>query len=229
MRSSIRWFNLTALVASVMVLIMATILVPEKSWSNAAITSIVIFALSIGFVFYVPSVVKPQGAGDAAPMASLGPLGIITGWMLLVTAGAFVLALLGMDKLAWAMVVLSIGSFMLSGLLLRAASDVVGNVAKQYSSPSKHIYWQREIQGLSSATPDGQLKNSLANLAEKLRYTASDVLGGSPQDGQIDGEIKAIVNLLAAKNSANVQNKITQIEVLMSQRDIFLRSARDKS
>jgi len=71
-------FNLAALVASVMVLAIAAVLVPDKSWSNAAITAVVIFALAVGFVFYVPSMlVKSQSDSDAAQMASLGPLGVV--------------------------------------------------------------------------------------------------------------------------------------------------------
>lgn len=227
---SIGMFNLAALAASVMVLTIAAVLVPDKSWSNAAITSGVIFALSVGFIFYAPSMlVKSQSGSDAAQMASLGPLGVVTGWTLLLTAGAFVLAILGMDKLAWTLDIFAIGSFIISGLMLRAATNVIGNVATQYSAPSRHIGWQGEVQGSCSIASDAKSKASLEQLAEKLRYAASDVTGGTPQDSSIDSEVSAISDQLSADSAANVQSQISKIEILIAQRDVFLRSARNKA
>lgn len=223
-------FNLAALVASIMVLAIAAVLVPDKSWSNAAITSAVIFALAVGFIFYAPSMlVKSQNGSDAAQMASLGPLGVVTGWTLLLTVGAFVFAILGMDKLAWTMDIFAIGSFIISGLMLRAAADVVSNVATKYSAPSKHIGWQSEVQGLRSIASDTKSKASLEQLAEKLRYAASDVPGGSPQDSSIASEVQGISEQLNADSAANVQSQISKIEMLIAKRDVFLRSARNKA
>lgn len=227
---SMGMFNLAALVASAMVLAIAAVLMPDKSWSNAAITSVVIFALSVGFAFYAPSVVAKKQCGiDAARMASLGPLGVVTGLMLLLTAGAFVFAILGMDKLAWAMDIFAIGSFIISALMLRAASDVIDSVAAQYSAPSKHIGWQGEIQGLCSIASDTKSKAALEQLAEKFRYAASDVPGGTPQDSSIDSEVSAISEQLSADSAANVQGRISKIETLIAQRDVFLRLARNKA
>ena len=48
-------FNIVAIVASVMVLVMAFILVPDKSWNSSTIISVIIFALAMGFVFYTPN------------------------------------------------------------------------------------------------------------------------------------------------------------------------------
>lgn len=227
---SLGFFNLAALVASLMVLAIAGVLVPDKSWSDAAITSVVSFALAVGFVFYVPSVVaKRQGGNDAVQMASLGPLGILSCGMLSLTVGAFVFAIYGMEKLAWAMDIFAIGSFIISVLMLRAARDVIGNVATQYSAPSKHIGWQGEIQGLSSIASDTKSKDALEKLAEKFRYAASDVPGGTPQDSLIAGAVQGISDQLSADSAANVQRQIAKIEMLISQRDVFLRSARSKA
>lgn len=223
-------FNLAALVASVMVLAIAVVLVPDKSWSNAAITSVVIFALAVGFIFYAPlMLVKSQSGSDAVQMASLGPIGVVTGLTLLLTASAFVLAILGMDKLAWAMDIFAIGSFIISWLMLRAAADIVGNVAAKYSVPSKHVGWQSEVQGLRSIASDAKSKVSLEQLAEKLRYAASDVPGGSPQDSSIDSEVHGISDQLGEDSAANIQSQISKIEILIAQRDVFLRSARNKA
>ena len=227
---SMGFFNLAALVASLMVLAIAAVLVPDMSWSDAAITSVVSFALAVGFVFYAPSVVaKRQGGNDAVQMASIGPLSILSGGMLLLTAGAFVFAIYGMEKLAWALDIFAIGSFIISLLMLRAAGDVIGNVAAQYAAPSKHIGWQGEIQGLCSIASDTKSKAALELLAEKFRYAASDVPGGQPQDSLIAGAMQEISDQLSADSAADVQSQISNIVMLIAQRDVFLRSARSKA
>jgi hypothetical protein len=55
------------------------------------------------------------------------------------------------------------------------------------------------------------------------------VPGGSPQDGSIDSEVRGIGDQLSADSAANVQSQIAKIEMLIAQRDVFLRSARNKA
>lgn len=220
--------NLAALFASIMVLAIAAVLIPEKSWSAVAITSAVIFALTVGLVFYIPTVVvKKQSGSDAAQIAMLGPLGVLTGCALLMTAVGFALALLGMDKAVYALDILAVGSFIISGLMLRAATNVIGDVDAQYAAPGKHIAWQGAIQGLHSIASDTQSKASLEQLAEKFRYAASDVVGGTPQDSSINDAVQGISDQLGADSAADVQSQISKIEMLIAQREAFLRSARN--
>jgi len=226
----IGWFNLAAVVAGLMALAMAYYLVPDKAWSDAAITSIVVFSLSVGFIFYLPSLITKQQHGrDSIPIASIGPLGFLTGLIPIISAVAFILALKGMDNIAFAVNVFAVGFFIISWLMLRASADVISNVETTGTAPSKHISWQSEIQGLCCATSDNTLKNTLDKLAEKLRYAASDVPGGSTQDSQIENEIQSISDLLAVNKTTDVQAHISNVEMLLQQRDIYLRSARNKA
>lgn len=227
---SIGWFNLSALVASLMVFAISFVIVPDNTWSATAITSVALFALSVAFVFYLPSVVfKASFGNNAAQMASLGPLGFVTCGMLLLTAAGSVSALMGWDKTAWIMNIFAFGSFLISQFTLRSTLSVVGNVASQYSGSSKHTIWQSEAQRLCGMATDATTKSVLERLAEKLRYAASDVPGGSPQDNQISSEIQTLANQLDSDSSASLQKNISKIEMLIAQRDVFLSSARNKA
>lgn len=227
---SIGWFNLSALVASLMVLAIAFVLVPDKTWSAAAITSVAFFAFSVAFIFYLPSVMlKISGGNNAVQMATLGPLGFVTGWMLLLTAAGFASALMGLDKIAWVMDIFAFGSFLISQFMLRPTLAVVGNIASQYSGSSKHTVWQSEVQKLCGMATDATTKSGLERLAEKLRFAASDVPGSSSHDNQVSSEIHKLANLLGSDNSAILQKNISKIEMLITQRDISLRSARNKA
>ncbi len=227
---SMNLFNLAALVASVMVLAIAAVLIPDKLWSDATITSVVMFAFAVVFVFYAPSVIsKSQTTNDAAQIAAIGPLGILSGGMLLLTAGAFVFAILGRERMAWAMNIFSCGSFVISLLMLRAASNVIGTVVAHDVAPSKHIIWQSEIQSIGSRVVDAKSKHAMEMLAEKFRYAASDVPGGTPQDSLISDALQEIHQLISGDSAIDLQGKISIIEMLIFQRDIYLRTARSKT
>lgn len=226
----VRWFNLAAIVASLMVLIIAYILVPDKSWGAAVVISLVFFALASGFLLYIPSLlIKKQPERDATPLALIGPFGFFKVLMLLMTIGAFVLALNGKDNLAFAVDVFSLCFFIISWLMLRASADVIHNVETKKTTPSKHFGWQSDIQNLITITSNQSIKKSFTNLTEILRYAASDMPDGSPQDSLIDSTIEAVRGQLTNDVNANVQDQISKIEILIEQRNIYLRSARNKS
>lgn len=225
----IRWLNLSAVVACLMVLAIAFVLVPDKTWNAATTTSVTLFAFSVAFVFYLPLVaLKDSNGSNAAHMASLGPLCFVTGGLLLLTAAGFVSALIGWDNIAWVMDIFAFGLFLISQFMLRAALEVVGNVASQYAGPSKHTVWQSEVHGLRAVAADPTTKSGLERLAEKLRFAASDIPGGSPQDYQVSSEIQTLADLLGSDSSAILQKNISKIEMLVAQRDVFLRSSRNK-
>lgn len=227
---TIRWLDLSALVASLTVFAIAFVLVPDKTWSAAAITSVTLFAFSVASVFYLPSfTLKNNGGNNAAQMASLGPIGFLAGGMLLLTASGFVLALMGWDKAAWIVDLIAFGAYLISQFMLRAACEIVGNVASQYSGSSKHTAWQSEVQKLCGMAADATTKSGLERLAEKLRFAASDVPGSSYHDNQVSSEIHKLANLLGSDNSAILQKNISKIEMLITQRDISLHSARNKA
>jgi hypothetical protein len=223
-------FNIAALVSSLMVLSIACVLVPDKAWTNEAIAALLIFALAVFFIFYTPSVlIKNQSDNDAVQMASIGSLGAITGGNLLLTATAFVLALFGISRLAVVLDIFAIGTFIINCLMLRAASNVIGNVANKYSAPSNHIRWQSDIQGLSGMAIDSGTKLSLEKLAEKFRYAASDVPGGTPSDEKIDIAVNFIGENLSSLGYLDMTSQIERIDILIAQREIFLRAKRNKA
>lgn len=227
---TIRWLDLSALVASLTVFAIAFVLVPDKTWSAAAITSVTLFAFSVASVFYLPSfTLKNNGGNNAAQMASLGPTGFLAGGMLLLTASGFVSALMGWDKAAWIVDIIAFGAYLISQFMLRATCEIVGNVAFQYSGSGKHAVWQSKVQELCGMATDASTKVELERLTEKLRFSASGVPGGTPHDSHVSSEIQILANLLGSDNTAILQNNISRIEMLIAQREVFLRRARNKT
>lgn len=221
--------NLSALVASITIMAVAGVLFPEQLTGNVAIATLVIFALSVGFMFYVPSLLLQDRRGsDAAQMASIGLAGAISAFLLVATTIAFALALLGHDRLAVAMDVIAIGGLIVGGLTARSALAVIDEGSRASAPVSRHSLWQQEMQALSAGVGDDGARKEIDRLAEKLRYSANDVPGGSPQDAEIDSLLENLRGILDGNDPSGLSASVRKMEALLSRREIFIRSARSK-
>lgn len=222
-------FNISALVASAMVVGIAFVLVPEQSWTTELLISVALFSVSFGFVMFVPKILSTKkGNTDASQMASIGPLSVIAGWLFLLTAAAAAFAIFGFGKIAISLDIFAVGTFIIGSITLRAAINVVADVSDNYSKPSSHVRWQQNVQGLVGLTSDRRYVDALEKLAEKFRYAPSDIPGGTPHDSDLDSAINEIAQSVENKSS-DFEEKVKKIEVLMVKRDLFLRTARSKA
>ena len=222
-------FNISALVASAMVVGIAFVLVPEQSWTTELLISVALFSVSFGFVMFVPKILSTKkGNTDASQMATIGPLSVIAGWLFLLTAAAAAFAIFGFGKIAISLDIFAVGTFIIGSITLRAAINVVADVADNYSKPSSHVRWQQNVQGLVGLNSDRRYVDALEKLAEKFRYAPSDIPGGTPHDSDLDSAINEIAQSVENKSS-DFEEKVKKIEVLMVKRDLFLRTARSKA
>ena len=221
--------NICALIVSGMVLAIAYILLPEKAWTNTTIAAVIIFALAVAFVFFSPSLFSSRGGSDAPVFAAIAPLSAVAICFIILSAGAVIFALAGMDRLAMALDVLAVGAMVVAVLLLKAAMNVVRHASEMSSGPSRHLVWQSDIQRFRAMSSDRKLAQVLDALAEKLRYLASDIPGGTPYDADIESAIRELGNRLGASQDNVMESHVREVEVLLDQREIFLRSARSKA
>ena len=227
---SVGMFNLAAVVASATVIAIAAVLVPEQITNNVALATLVIFALSVGFTFYVPSLlVRSSPGSDAAAMASIGMAATLANFLLILTAAAFCLALLQYERAAIAVDILAVGGLIVGGLIAQSALKVVDAVSSESNRVSNHVRWQGDIQAIASGVSDESVRRDVQKIGEALRYAASDVVGGSPHDAEIEAVIRDSMDLSSAENITELKSKIARIESLLSRREAFLRMARSKA
>ena len=227
---SISLLNSAASIATLTVIVIAFILIPEPLWTAVTIATAIGFAGSVGYVFYAPSILRRNAQStDASQMAALGMLGPVSIVLLMATGGGFVLALAGYQKLSLAMLVFGIGTFLVMSLVVNAALKVVGEVSAKWSQPSHHVNWQSRVTMLASLSTHPESLAKFRALLEKLRYSASDVSGGSPQDAGIEEIFNVMSEKLQSDPNADLTNQFGGINGLLIQRDIYLRSARSKA
>ena len=227
---SISLLNIAASIAALTVLVIAFILIPEPLWTATTFATAIGFAGSVGYAFYVPSILRQNAPStDASQMAAVGILGIVSIVLLMATGGGFVLALVGYQKLGLALLVFGIGAFLVMSLVMNAALKVVGDVSAKWSQASHHVNWQNEVTMLASQSTHQESLAKLRALLEKLRYSASDVPGGSPQDASIEQIFNVMTEKLQSDPTVDLTNQFGPINGLLAQRDVYLRSARSKA
>ena len=227
---SVSLLNVAAAIAALTVLVIAFILVPDPMWSAVTIVTAIGFAGSVGFVFYIPSILRQKQQGtDAQQMAAIGPYAVSSTFLLLAMGAGFVLALVGYQKLGLAMLVFGIGAFLVTSLILNAALKVVGEISSKWSQPSHHFDWKNQVAILMSQATHKESLENLHALSEKLRYLASDVPGGSPQDSGIKQIFEEMTGRLQSDPAADLTNGFGELNSLLVQRDVYLRTARSKA
>ena len=227
---SVSLLNVAAAIAALTVLVISFILVPDPMWSAVTIVTAIGFAGSVGFVFYIPSILRQKQQGtDAQQMAEIGPYAVSSTFLLLAMGAGFVLTLVGYQKLGLAMVVFGIGAFLVTSLILNAALKVVGEISSKWSQPSHHFDWKNQVAILMSQATDKESLENLHALSEKLRYLASDVPGGSPQDSGIKQIFEEMTGQLQSDPAADLTNGFGELNSLLVQRDVYLRTARSKA
>ncbi|MDR1647271.1 MAG: hypothetical protein LBR88_04440 [Zoogloeaceae bacterium] len=227
---SIPLLNIAAVIAALTVLAIAYILVPEPRWTLAAIITAIGFAGSVGFVFYVPSILRGKRSGtDAQQMAAIGPLSLVSLLLLLAMSVSFVLALAGYEKLALAMLVLGVGLLLVAYLILSAALKVVENISAKGTQISHHVDWQGRVSILASTATHEESVAKLRAFGEKLRYSPNDMPGGSPQDAAIEQAFEQMSAQLQTDPAVNLTNQFGALDGLLAQRDTYLRSARGRA
>ena len=227
---SVSLLNVAAAIAALTVLVIAFILVPDPMWSAVTIVTAIGFAGSVGFVFYIPSILRQKQQGtDAQQMAEIGPYAVSSTFLLLAMGAGFVLTLVGYQKLGLAMVVFGIGAFLVTSLILIAALKVVGEISSKWSQPSHHFDWKNQVAILMSQATHKESLENLHALSEKLRYLASDVPGGSPQDSGIKQIFEEMTGQLQSDPAADLTNGFGELNSLLVQRDVYLRTARSKA
>lgn len=227
---SVSLLNVAAAIAALTVLVISFILVPDPMWSAVTIVTAIGFAGSVGFVFYIPSILRQKQQGtDAQQMAAIGPYAVSSTFLLLAMGAGFVLTLVGYQKLGLAMVVFGIGAFLVTSLILNAALKVVGEISSKLSQPSRHFDWKNQVAILMSQATHKESLENLHALSEKLRYLASDVPGGSPQDSGIKQIFEEMTGQLQSDPAADLTNGFGELNSLLVQRDVYLRTARSKA
>ena len=227
---SVSLLNVAAAIAALTVLVISFILVPDPMWSAVTIVTAIGFAGSVGFVFYIPSILRQkQQDTDAQQMAAIGPYAVSSTLLLLAMGAGFVLTLVGYQKLGLAMVVFGIGAFLVTSLILNAALKVVGEISSKWSQPSHHFDWKNQVAILMSQATHKESLENLHALSEKLRYLASDVPGGSPQDSGIKQIFEEMTGRLQSDPAADLTNGFGELNSLLVQRDVYLRTARSKA
>lgn len=226
-------FAIASLIAIAAVIAIAYIVLPERIWSATSIAALLLFGAAVGFALYAPfSLPSGNKGGDAAPMASIGPMGVIVTGLLGWSAITFVVALTGRESVTWAMMIVAAAGFLISNFILHAAAKIADQAAAETARPSVRTLWRGQLECLMPATRDANVRASLVRLVEKVSYASSGAAGSvNAVDDQITAAIAAAHELCTSNfhDTEQIQHLIARTEVLLDQRESQLCAIRSKA
>lgn len=221
---------LAAAVAAMTIVGVAVVLVPEALASPQAILALIVLALAVAFIFYVPGLaLSGMQRSDAAPLSLIGPYGALSILILCGAAAAFVLAVIGLHRLARVIDILVIGGAIVSILVLRIVYRFVDESSTKSSGPSRHSNWHAELDMLATTAREPAARIALERLAEKARFAASDVPGAVLDSSDLDAAVQDLGALSADGTQQALTMKIEEIEALLARRELNLRAMRNRA
>lgn len=224
-------FGIASLVAAAALVTVAIIVLPSRVWTPVTTASLLTLGAAVGLGLYLPFRL-PQGprGGDAATIASMGPMALIGGAVLILAVVSFIVALLGFNAIAWAMIVVNIAGFTIANLALRGTSQVVDQAAARNASPSQRSLWIAQVQSMLSNPCPPSARAALSGLVEKLRYAASDLGVEAPIDLKLAHAVESLQQCTAAGEGeeGHVIALAEQVSALLDQREVFLKAARSR-
>lgn len=105
---------------------------------------------------------------------------------------------------------------------------VIGDISKEDIKRSRHFDWENQVKILTHQTSHKESISLMKILGNKLLYSASDIREGSPFDIRIEQALNKIENTLQSDPTIDLTTYINEINELVCNRDVFLRSARCK-
>jgi len=224
------WFNLAAVVAITCVLSIIYVIFPESLWSSRTFfISALSLSISVGYIFYIPSICKNKSNNDAANFAVIGPQTLIVLIMLGLTFASFRSAILGSNGLALIFDILAFAFLLISQFLLKSSIQVIQNTSEKYSKSSNHIKWQNELRAITTQTEDKNLKKQLMQVIDSLRYSPSDVSEGTPHDEEIKTNIFHLRDIILKNLTVDSNSTLIKIKMLVELRNDYIKSFRNKA
>jgi hypothetical protein len=177
-------------------------------------------------VFWLPRTMRGARGGDASAIATIGPLGVLYGGLLVSAAATLAVSLLGWERLGWAGNVLVVAGLLLGTAVTRAASQVVDTAAARTASASTSALWQARLQGLALVA-QADTRAALERLAEQLRFSPSAGEMPTAEDQGITQAIEELESGAAPQESMHVLLK--DLEVRIARRAAGLKAVRSRA
>ena len=225
--------SIASLTAFVAIMAIGYIVLPEPLRTSVTLSALALFGGAVSFLILSPLFVyPPSGNADAGHIASIGTKGAI----LAVTLGASILTLLlavtGYDRIAWGMIVATVGGFIVANLAFAKVPEFVDQAAERTSSASERSLWQTQIKLLIAEVNDAELAKNLSVLYEKLQYSASGQSGSADKiNSEIVDSLNSLRHLLTVDDCDPnaVQSEIRRVSSLIDQREATLGMARSQA
>lgn len=226
-------FKIISLTAMAMVVSIAWIILPDRVWNITSSGAFLLFCLSIGMAFYSPFLLPATDNGnDAGKIASIGMVIFIVPSLIVMSGIAFLLALTGLEKIVWILLIFTIGAFVILFSLINAAASYINQVSASTANASSKTEWLALLQSMNRIEVSIEVKTKLNSLIEKIQYAASD---SAKLNSTVNSEIGLAVDKIhkLSLTGAGIESELSVLIedtfYLVEKREALLKTARTKS
>jgi hypothetical protein len=224
---------IASLVAFAAIMGIGYIVLPPAMRTFVTISTLTLLAMSIGLLVSYPLLLHSNvKEGDAGSIASVGTKGSLIAAILGSALLAFLLAVVGYERAAWAMIVVTIAGYIVGSLVSAKVPEFVDQAADSTKTSSESLLWQTRVKAIIAQVTDLEVRRCLGLLEEKLRFAASGEPGSAKNFNDDIGESIATLERAVVDtecDSVAIQNAIKRVSSLIDQRNAFLISIRSRA
>jgi Na+/melibiose symporter-like transporter len=220
-------FNVIAVIAGVIVFVPLYFLFPDSNTQYAFLFSLACLALSVTNLIY--------GAAAAlrkkTETSKFGTPGIEVGFalvVLLLAALAFILSISGFYRLSAVFVFVTCGVWLAMTILKAVVTKKLDAIEIDHRAPSSHRVWHDNLALLSRQCKGTEAEAPIKRLADNCAYLSDDTAGVEETNANVEAKIALLTQRCREKNTENIQQIVGDLEFLLQQREIVLKSLRRK-
>jgi hypothetical protein len=225
-----------ALVTAIAVMAVLLILLPALRQNSEVLAAGLLLSLSIASLFLLPALVDRLGSHPATDAGKIGGIGLAAAavCVLLVLAGCAIgFALAALPNFVWASVTVWLAVAIVSVFGLRSSTQKVAAIAASSDQRSDRSVWLDMLAEASSVASEAPAQKDLHDVAETIRYSATDIPGKQPfpVNQAISTEVAALLSACreTQPDSAVIHHSCSRLQSLLSQRHSQLLQARTRN
>ena len=226
--STIVRIRIAACAVGLVLVAVLVILVPSPLWTLCSGIAAALLAVSLIAPSFIPHP-RPDNtdSSDVTAIWLIGPMGLWLGILVAAALIALWLSLHHVFAVAWAVMVVWAGVCVVGWVSLRASTEVVAHASTRVrgAGHDSRAQWLARLNTLTAQAREGESKNVLNGLAERIRYAANDSLDAELiQNGQINSLLTQLDGVLDSSEELN--RIVRSVEGLLVQREHAIRSTR---
>ena len=223
-------FRLMSLTATIAVVAIYYVLYPTEMGQNLVfISSVALFAISVGYIFYGPFL-SSHNRTNTSRIGSIGITGFFSIFILFpLSAFSVYRAIEGNIIVANVLNIATIAAFFMQYFITKSSTNLLDEIDDASNYRSAHAQWGSAVKEIASSSQSLEIKSRLMSFSEEFKFLARDPDSfGADINQAVDESISSLATAVSSGHDGEVSQKINNIKKLLAEREQQLKDLRSK-